>query len=139
MAQCYKYGVKSVTCSWRTAPMGFHWPENFNTVPLLQRVEGRTCHFKDGSTADVDAIILCTGYKHHFPFMAPELRLDTTNRSPIGSCEARARLPKECAWREPRAELTGHDRKRQRGVQLQTDRATPLTEHLRARPPQACP
>jgi len=24
-SQCYKYGVKSVTCSWRTAPMGFHW------------------------------------------------------------------------------------------------------------------
>jgi len=60
--------------------MGFHWPENFRTVPLLQRVEGRTCTFVDGSTADVDAIILCTGYQHHFPFMRSPLRLRTSNR-----------------------------------------------------------
>ena len=78
-SQCYKYGVKSVTCSYRTAPMGFHWPDNFKTVPLLSKVAGRTCHFIDGSTADVDAIIMCTGYKHHFPFMAPDLRLSTPN------------------------------------------------------------
>ncbi|MCY4067483.1 MAG: NAD(P)/FAD-dependent oxidoreductase, partial [Rhodospirillaceae bacterium] len=45
-----------------------------------QKVEGNTCTFKDGSTADVDAIILCTGYLHHFPFMAPELCLKTANR-----------------------------------------------------------
>ena len=30
-----------MTCSWRTAPMGFHWPENFNTVPLLEKVRRR--------------------------------------------------------------------------------------------------
>jgi trimethylamine monooxygenase len=79
-SQCHKYGVASVTCSWRTRPMGFKWPPNFRTVPLLTRVEGKTCHFKDGSTAEVDAIILCTGYQHHFPFMAPGLRLRTPNR-----------------------------------------------------------
>ena len=39
-SQCYKYGVKSVHCSWRTAPMGFHWPKNFTTVPLLTKVRG---------------------------------------------------------------------------------------------------
>merc|ERR1712187_467198 len=61
--------------------MGFHWPENFKTVPLSEYVDERskTCHFKDGSTADVDAIILCTGYKHHFPFISDELRLRTPN------------------------------------------------------------
>ena len=59
--------------------MGFHWPDNFTTVPLLTKVEGRKCTFKDGSTAEVDAIIMCTGYKHHFPFMAPNLRLSTPN------------------------------------------------------------
>ena len=47
---------------------------------MLQKVEGNTCTFKDGSTADVDAIILCTGYLHYFPFMAPELRLRSANR-----------------------------------------------------------
>eukprot|EP00441_Pelagodinium_beii_P040944 CAMPEP_0197628718 /NCGR_PEP_ID=MMETSP1338-20131121/6899_1 /TAXON_ID=43686 ORGANISM="Pelagodinium beii, Strain RCC1491" /NCGR_SAMPLE_ID=MMETSP1338 /ASSEMBLY_ACC=CAM_ASM_000754 /LENGTH=900 /DNA_ID=CAMNT_0043199711 /DNA_START=52 /DNA_END=2754 /DNA_ORIENTATION=- len=79
-SQCYKYGVNSVKLSWRTQPMGFSWPENFRTVPLLQNVKGRTCYFKDGSSADVDAIILCTGYQHSFPFMRPDLRLQTKNR-----------------------------------------------------------
>lgn len=84
-SQCYKYGARSITLSYRTAPMGFHWPDNFHTVPLLTKVKGKTAHFKDGSTRDVDAIILCTGYLHHFPFLPDELRLKTDNRLwPLG-------------------------------------------------------
>ena len=79
-SQCWKYGCKSVTVSHRTAAMGYDWPDNWKEVPLLQKVVGNTCTFKDGSTADVDAIILCTGYLHYFPFMAAELRLRTANR-----------------------------------------------------------
>jgi len=79
-SQCYKYNCKSVTCSWRTAPMAFNWPDNFKTVPLLTKIEGRKCTFKDGTTTEVDAIILCTGYQHRFPYMRPDLRLKTTNR-----------------------------------------------------------
>ena len=79
-SQCWKYGARSITVSHRTAPMGYRWPDNWTEVPLLEKVEGRTCTFKDGTTRDVDAIILCTGYRHHFPFMAPELRLETANR-----------------------------------------------------------
>jgi trimethylamine monooxygenase len=81
-SQCYKYGVKSVTCSWRTAPMGFNWPDNFKTVALLEKIipGTNTCVFKDENTADIDAIILCTGYQHSFPFLDPSLRLKTANR-----------------------------------------------------------
>lgn len=79
-SQCYKYGVKSVTCSWRTAPMGWHWPANFTTVPLLTHVDGNVAYFKDGSSKAVDAIVLCTGYLHTFPFMEEPLKLKTTNR-----------------------------------------------------------
>lgn len=79
-SQCYKYGAKSITCSHRTAPMGFHWPDNWQEVPILTKVEGKTAHFKDGTTKDVDAIILCTGYLHHFPFLPDGLRLKTDNR-----------------------------------------------------------
>jgi trimethylamine monooxygenase len=79
-SQCWKYGCKSVTVSHRTAPMGFHWPDNWQEVPLLTHVENKTAHFKDGTTKDVDAIILCTGYLHHFPFMPDALRLKTGNR-----------------------------------------------------------
>lgn len=84
-SQCYKYGAKTITCSHRTAPMGFHWPDNIEEVPLLSRVDKDTCYFKDGSSRDVDAIIMCTGYLHHFPFLPDDLRLQTGNRLwPLG-------------------------------------------------------
>ena len=79
-SQCWKYGCKSITVAHRTAPMGFDWPENWAEVPALVKVEGKTAHFKDGTSRDVDAIILCTGYKHHFPFLPDDLRLKTVNR-----------------------------------------------------------
>ncbi|HUF56893.1 MAG TPA: NAD(P)/FAD-dependent oxidoreductase [Thermohalobaculum sp.] len=79
-SQCWKYGAKSITVSYRTAPMGFHWPDNWEERPLLTKVDGNTVHFKDGSTKEIDAIILCTGYLHHFPFLPDDLRLVTPNR-----------------------------------------------------------
>jgi trimethylamine monooxygenase len=79
-SQCWKYGCKSVTVSHRTAPMGYKWPDNWQEVPLLEKVEKNTATFKDGTTAEVDAIILCTGYLHHFPFMAENLKLKSNNR-----------------------------------------------------------
>ena len=84
-SQCHKYGCKSVTVSHRTNPIGFDWPDSWQEVPLLTKVEGKTAHFKDGSTKDVDAIILCTGYLVHFPFLHDDLRLETGNRLwPLG-------------------------------------------------------
>ncbi|WNG89074.1 NAD(P)/FAD-dependent oxidoreductase [Mycobacterium sp. ITM-2016-00317] len=77
--QSRKYGATSVTISYRNSPMGFGWPDGIAEVPALQHVDGRTAHFVDGTTRDVDAIILCTGYQHHFPFLDAELRLTTTN------------------------------------------------------------
>ena len=79
-SQCWKYGCKSVTVAHRTAPMGYDWPDNWQEVPALVRVEGRTAHFKDGTSKEVDAIILCTGYRHHFNFLPDDLRLKTANR-----------------------------------------------------------
>lgn len=78
--QCYKYGAKSLTISYRGSPMGYDWPSCFSEVPLLTKVEGKTAHFADGSQREVDAIILCTGYQHHFPFLPDELTLRTNNR-----------------------------------------------------------
>ena len=78
--QCHKYGAKSVTISYRTSPMGFKWPDTMCEVPLLDRLENKTAHFKDGSSRRVDAAILCTGYQHSFPFMDGDLALRTHNR-----------------------------------------------------------
>ena len=91
-SQCWKYGTKSITVSHRTAPMGYKWPDNWQEVPLLTKVVGNTAHFKDGTTKDVDAILLCTGYIHHFPFMENDLCLRTANRL------ASANLYKGVAW-----------------------------------------
>ncbi len=79
-SQCWKYGCKSVTISYRTSPTGFHWPENFSQVPLIDHIEeGNKVHFIDGTSKVVDAIILCTGYLHYFPFLQDELKLKTNN------------------------------------------------------------
>ncbi len=79
-SQCWKYGCKSVTVSHRTAPIGFDWPDNWEEVPLLSKVEKKIATFKDGSSKKIDSIILCTGYLHHFPFLEENLRLKTANR-----------------------------------------------------------
>ncbi len=78
-SQCWKYGCKSITVAHRTAPMGYKWPDNWQEVPALVKVDGNAAHFKDGTTKDVDAVILCTGYKHYFPFIPEELRLVCPN------------------------------------------------------------
>jgi trimethylamine monooxygenase len=79
--QASKYGAKSVTISYRTRPMGFHWPKGVDERPLLQRVEdGRQVRFSDGSVKSFDAIVLCTGYLHSFPFLAASLELTMRNR-----------------------------------------------------------
>lgn len=79
-SQCWKYGCKSVTVAHRTAPMGFDWPDNWQEVPALEKVDGKMAYFKDGTSKKVDTIILCTGYKHFFNFLPDDLRLKTANR-----------------------------------------------------------
>jgi hypothetical protein len=61
-------------------------------VPALERMDEDTAYFKDGTSRKVDAVILCTGYKHHFPFLPDDLRLKTANRL------ATADLYKGVAW-----------------------------------------
>ncbi|MFQ6573571.1 flavin-containing monooxygenase [Pseudomonas sp. UM16] len=84
-SQCFKYGARSITTAYRTQPMGYKWPKGWEERPQLQRVEGDLAFFADGSSKRVDAIILCTGYQHHFPFLPDELTLKTGNRLwPLG-------------------------------------------------------
>ncbi len=74
--QCYKFGARSVIISSRQGCIGFKWPDEIKEAPMLVRMKNRTAHLQDGSTADnIDAIIVCTGYRHSYPFMAKRLRL----------------------------------------------------------------
>jgi len=81
--QCNKYGAAQVYLTYRTEKSAINWPEGIEETPNLVSVggeKGRTCYLKDGSEIeDVDAIILCTGYKHSFPYMPNDLRLSTSN------------------------------------------------------------
>jgi len=77
--QCIKYGAKRVICTWRSKPMGFNWPESIEERPLVQKFEGNTAFFKDGSKHDVDVVMMCTGYLHSYPFLREELRLKSKN------------------------------------------------------------
>lgn len=79
-SQLWKYGAKTVTACYRTKPLKFHFPDNWEVKPLLVRVDGKTCFFKDGTSKQIDVIVLCTGYLHHFPFLSEPLRLQTDNR-----------------------------------------------------------
>ncbi len=84
-SQCWKYGAKTITTSYRSKPMPFNFPDNWEQKPLLTHVENKTAYFKDGTSKEVDAIILCTGYLHYLPFLPDDLRLKTDNRLwPLG-------------------------------------------------------
>ena len=37
--------------------------------PDIERFEGGTVHFTDGTVADIDTVVFCTGYLAHFPFL----------------------------------------------------------------------
>ena len=78
--QSLKYGANSVTCTYRTGAMGFDWPDGIEELPLIDRFEGNTAYFSNGDIRQIDAVILCTGYLHHFPFLPENLRLATHNR-----------------------------------------------------------
>lgn len=77
--QSYKHGAKSVTLSYRSNPMGMDWPDGIKEVPLLTRFEGSTAHFSDGTSDNFDAVVMCTGYQHKFPFLPDTMRLKTPN------------------------------------------------------------
>ena len=77
--QSYKHGAQSVTISYGSQPLGMDWPEGMKEVPLLEKFEGDLGYFSDGTSQRFDAVVMCTGYQHKFPFLPDELRLKTAN------------------------------------------------------------
>ena len=52
----------SKRCFWFFRPMGYNWPTQITEKPVPRRFVGNVAHFDDGSTVQVDAVILCTGF-----------------------------------------------------------------------------
>ncbi|SEH10409.1 flavin-containing monooxygenase [Thermoleophilum album] len=48
--------------------------------PNIARIEGRTVHFVDGTSEEVDTIVWCTGYQISFPFLPREVIDPKDNR-----------------------------------------------------------
>jgi hypothetical protein len=46
--------------------------------PNIDRYDGRSVVFVDGSREEIDLVVYCTGYRISFPFLSPEV-LDTTD------------------------------------------------------------
>jgi len=81
--QCAKFGAAQCTVCHRTTPMGHNFGDlkiDEKEVPDCWDKATKEFVFKDGSRGAYDCVIYCTGYKHNFPFLAPELRLETGNR-----------------------------------------------------------
>ena len=72
---CMKFGAKSVILSYKYQPWCPKWPEGIVERPIVERFQGNIAYFKDGTTAEVDVVLFCTGYQIEIPFMSEELRL----------------------------------------------------------------
>lgn len=77
--QAYKMGARSVTFSYRSHPMGYAWPDRVRELPCIEKIDGSHVTFIDGSEGTFDTLVLCTGYRHTFPFLPEELDLRTPN------------------------------------------------------------
>ena len=72
-------------------------PRAITPKPNISRIDGGTVHFVDGSSAEIDTIVWCTGYRITFPFLDSEVMVE--RRQP------RAALPARGAPRPPGALL----------------------------------
>ncbi|KAH0569046.1 flavin-containing monooxygenase FMO GS-OX3-like [Cotesia glomerata] len=43
----------------------------------IEFIDGKTFHFRDGTSAEIDDLIYCTGYKFTYPFMSDKVKIKT--------------------------------------------------------------
>ncbi|UBH25351.1 NAD(P)/FAD-dependent oxidoreductase [Micrococcus porci] len=77
--QLHRGGAAHVTTAYRKAPQELDWPAGMDERPEVQGFAGSRVAFADGSSAEYDAVLLCTGYRHHYPFLPAELALSGPN------------------------------------------------------------
>jgi trimethylamine monooxygenase len=78
--QCHKNGAQSITVGYRNSPTGLAWPCSWSEHKIPFIIDDSIVTFDDGISKKIDAIILCTGYKHYFPFLEDNIRLETENQ-----------------------------------------------------------
>jgi dimethylaniline monooxygenase (N-oxide forming) len=51
--------------------------------PNIERIDGGTVHFVDGTSTEIDTIVWCTGYRITFPFLSTEVIETEDNHVPL--------------------------------------------------------
>ncbi|XP_045208781.2 senecionine N-oxygenase-like [Mercenaria mercenaria] len=85
--QLLKFGAERVILAYRTRPKGdtCKMPDGVEEKPIVERFDHYAAHFKDGSSAEIDAVILTTGYRNYFPFLEDRFRIsEETHPYPEG-------------------------------------------------------
>ncbi|XP_045208771.2 senecionine N-oxygenase-like [Mercenaria mercenaria] len=89
--QLLKFGAKHTILAYRTRPKGDTciMPDGVEERPMVERFDYNKAHFKDGSSAEIDAVILTTGYRNYFPFLEDRFRIpEETHPYPEGLYKA---------------------------------------------------
>ncbi|XP_045208796.2 senecionine N-oxygenase-like isoform X1 [Mercenaria mercenaria] len=91
VVQLLKFGAKSVILAYRTRPKGDTciMPDGVEERPMVECFDYDKAHFKDGSSAEIDAVILTTGYRNYFQFLEDRFRIpEETHPYPEGLYKA---------------------------------------------------
>ncbi|XP_053380017.1 uncharacterized protein LOC128548684 [Mercenaria mercenaria] len=75
--QLLKFGAKNVIFAYRSRPKGVTciMPDGKEERPMVERFDFDKAYFEDKSSAEIDAVILATGYRNYFPFLEDRLRI----------------------------------------------------------------
>ena len=62
---------------------GGDYPSNVLQYPCIERMDGQTIYFTNGTCRKVDKIILCTGFEYSFPFLDDSCEFSVVNHKKI--------------------------------------------------------
>ena len=71
-----KYGSGQVNIAYNNRPPCRKWPDGIVERRQAVKVDETKAYFEDGTDAEIDVVMICTGYKLDFPFMSEELTLN---------------------------------------------------------------
>lgn len=74
--QFLKFGSKNIIISYRKDATGFTWPAGIEERPTVEKLTESSVHFVDGTTAEIDVVLFCTGYRLNHPFLPEDLRIN---------------------------------------------------------------
>ena len=73
--QLVKFGASKVIMSYHKKPTELKFPVGVEERPVIKQFDETTAYFQDGTKAEIDVVIFCTGYRHHHPFLPKNLRI----------------------------------------------------------------